>query len=53
MHEWVELLAALHEIAENANQVSTNGAADAAVVHLEYLFFCPDDQLLIALPFAM
>ena len=43
----VELVAALHEIAEHANQVSAHRAADAAVRHLEYLFVSVDDERLI------
>ena len=43
----VELVAALHEIAEHANQVSAHGAADAAVRHFEDLFVGVDDKRLI------
>ena len=43
----VELVAALHEIAEHANQVSAHRAADAAVRHLEDLFVSVDDERLI------
>ena len=43
----VELVAALHELAEHANQVSAHRAADAAVRHLEDLFVSVDDERLI------
>ena len=43
----VELVAALHEVAEHANQVSAHRAADAAVRHLEDLFVSVDDERLI------
>jgi hypothetical protein len=36
-HDLVELVAALHQVAEDADQVAAHGAADAAVVHLEDL----------------
>ena len=34
----IKLVLALHEAAEDADEVAADGAADAAVVHLEYLF---------------
>src|ERR1700733_92341 len=43
----IKLIPALHEIAEDADQVSTYGAADASVVHLEDLFFSADDEFLV------
>ena len=43
----VEAVLALHQVAEDADQVAADGAADAAVVHLEDLFLGADDQLLI------
>jgi hypothetical protein len=41
----VELVAALHELAEDADQVAAHRAADAAVVGLEQLLLGADDQL--------
>ena len=41
----VELVAALHEVAEDADQVAAHRAADAAVVHLEDLLLGADDEL--------
>ena len=46
-HDVVELVSTLHQIAQNSNQISANGAADAAVVHLENLFFGPDYQIVV------
>ena len=43
----VELVAALHEIAEYANQVSAHRAADAAIRHLKDLLVSVDDERLI------
>ena len=43
----VELVAPLHQVAEDADQVAAHGAADAAVVHLEDFFLGVDDQVLI------
>ncbi len=43
----VELVAPLHQVAEDADEVAADGAADAAVVHLEDLFLGADDELLI------
>ena len=43
----VELVAPLHQVADDADEVAANGAADAPVVHLEDLFLGVDDQLLI------
>ncbi len=48
----VELVAALHEITQDADEVSANGAADAAVIHLEDLFFGANHQFLIHADFA-
>ena len=39
----IELVFSLHECSENANEISTNSAADAAIVHFENLFFGIDD----------
>jgi hypothetical protein len=38
---------ALHQVAEDADQVAPDGAADAPVVHLEDLFLGVDDQVLV------
>jgi hypothetical protein len=43
----IELVPALHQIAENTNQIAAHGAADAPVVHLENLFFGSDDKFLV------
>ena len=43
----VELVAALDQIAQDADEITANGAADAAVVHLEDLFVGVDHQVLI------
>ena len=43
----VELVAALHKIAEYPNQVSAHRAADATVRHLEDLLVSVDDEGLI------
>ncbi len=43
----VEPILAPEEIPDDADQVSPHGAADAAVVHLEDLFVCPDHQLIV------
>ncbi|MNX84505.1 hypothetical protein D3C86_1163060 [compost metagenome] len=43
----VELVLALHEVAEDPDEVTTHGAADAAVIHLEDLFFGADHKLLV------
>ncbi len=43
----VEPVPAAHQRAEDADQVPAHGAADAAVVHLEDLFFGVDDQSVV------
>ena len=43
----VELVLALHETAEDADEIAADGAADTAVVHLEELFVGLDDELVI------
>ena len=43
----VELVLALEQVAEDADQVAAHGAADAAVVHLEDFFLGLDDQIFI------
>ena len=43
----VEPVAPLHQVAEDADQVAADGAADAAVVHLEDFFLGVDDEVLI------
>ena len=43
----VQLVGALHQPADDADQVAAHGAADAPVVHLEDLFVDADDELLI------
>ena len=48
----VELVAPLHELAEDADQVAAHRAADAAVVGLEQLFFGADHQLVVHADFA-
>lgn len=48
----VELVAPFHQVADDADQIASNGAADASVVHLKYFFFGVDDQILIDADFA-
>ena len=48
----VELVAPLHELAEDADQVAAHRAADAAVVGLEQLLFGADHQLVVDADFA-
>ena len=43
----VELVAPLDQVSQDADQVASHGAADAAVVHLEDFFVGIDHQLLI------
>ena len=43
----IELIAAFHQGAEDADEVAADGAANAAVVHLEYFFLGADHELLI------
>jgi len=43
----VERLLTLHEAAEDADEVTAHGAADAAVVHLEELFIGLDNELVV------
>jgi hypothetical protein len=43
----VEAVAALEEVAEDADEVAADGAADAPVVHLEHLFVGVDDEGLV------
>ena len=40
----VEAIAALHELAEDADEVAADGAAEAAVVHLEDFLVRVDDE---------
>ena len=48
----VELVAALHELAQDADEIAAHRAADAAVVGLEELLFRADDQLVVDADFA-
>jgi len=43
----IEGFLALHEAAEDADEIAAHGAADAAVVHLEELLVGLDDQLVV------
>jgi hypothetical protein len=43
----VEGLLTLHEAAEDADEITAHGAADAAVVHLEELFVGLDNELVV------
>ena len=43
----VELVLALEELAEDTDEIAADGAADAAVVHLEDFFLGLDHQILI------
>ncbi len=46
-HDPVEALAACREVAQNADQIAADRAADAAVVELEDLLLGVDHQLLV------
>ncbi len=46
-HDIVKLIPALHEITQDAQQIATHRAADAAVIHLENLFVRLDNQLVV------
>jgi hypothetical protein len=39
----VELLSFLHQVAEDADQVSSNRAADTAIIHFQNLFVSIDN----------
>ncbi len=43
----VEAVLALHQPAEDAEEIAAHGAADAAVVHLEDLLVALDDELVV------
>jgi hypothetical protein len=43
----VKLIAPPHQIADNPNQITPHGAADATVVHLKDFFIGVNDQLVI------
>jgi hypothetical protein len=43
----IELVPSFHQVAEDADQIASHGAADAAVVHFEHFFVCIDDERLI------
>ena len=43
----VEFILPLHEVAEDANEVAANRAADAPVVHFKKLLVGIDDQLVV------
>jgi hypothetical protein len=43
---------ALHELADNADKVAADGAADAAVVHLEDFLVGIDDEIVIHTEFS-
>jgi hypothetical protein len=43
----VKLIAPLHQVADNPYQVTPDGAANAAVVHLKDFFIGVDDQLVV------
>ncbi len=45
--DMVKFILPLHEIAEDANEVAANGAANAAVVHFKKFLVGIDDQLVI------
>ena len=46
-HQIVEGLAPFHELQQHPQQVALDGAADAAVVHLEDLFFRRHDEVVV------
>ena len=43
----VELVAPLHQAADDADQVAAHGATDAAVVHLEHFLIAVHDEVVI------
>jgi hypothetical protein len=43
----VELIAALHEAADDADEIATDGATDAAVVHFENFLIGIDDEFVV------
>ena len=43
----VELILPFHEVAEDADEVASHGAADAAVIHFEQLLIGIDDEIVI------
>ena len=48
----VEFALASHQAVEDAHQVAAHGAADAAVVHLEYFLVGADDKVVVDADFA-
>ena len=48
----VELVAPLHQPADDADQVAAHGAADAAVVHLEHFLVAVHDEVVVDAEFA-
>ena len=48
----VELVAALHEVPQNADQIPAHRAANAPVVHFKQLLLGIDDQLMVDANFA-
>jgi hypothetical protein len=48
----IELVPSPHEVAENADEIAANGAADAAVVHLEHLLVGIDHEFVVDADFA-
>ena len=48
----VELVAAAHQAADDADQVAAHRAADAAVVHLEHLLVAVHDEVVVDAEFA-
>ena len=48
----VELVAALHQAADDADQIAAHGATDAAVVHLEHFLVGVHDQVVVHPEFA-
>jgi hypothetical protein len=43
----VKLVAALHEVPKNADQIPAHCAADAPIVHLKQFLLCIDHQLMV------
>src|SRR5262249_5064198 len=48
----VELALSPHEAVNDSHEIAPNGAADAAVVHLEYFLIGIDDKLVVDADFA-
>jgi hypothetical protein len=48
----VELVAAFHQAADDANEIAAHGVADAAVIHFEDFLIGIDDEFVVGADFA-